>query len=107
MGGSKNTAGGGMGIPGILISLLYEVASLPVLKDSGLPAFVNNLYEKQKIDLRHELSLYKAAGKQAIPVIFNELYIRIGYFIRIWRVSLHLKRKQSTGLRLFPSETAQ
>ena len=81
MGGSKNTAGGGMGIPGILISLLYEVASLPVLKDSGLPAFVNNLYEKQKIDLRHELPLYKAAGKQAIPVIFNELYIRIGYFI--------------------------
>lgn len=81
MGGSKNTAGGGMGIPGILISFLYEVASLPVLKDSGLPVFVNNLYEKQKIDLRHELPLYKAAGKQAIPVIFNELYIRIGYFI--------------------------
>lgn len=58
MGGSKNTAGGGMGIPGILISLLYEVASLPVLKDSGLPAFVNNLYEKQKIDLRHELGQF-------------------------------------------------
>ena len=29
MGGSKNTAGGGMGIPGIFISLLYEISSIP------------------------------------------------------------------------------
>ena len=81
MGGSKSTAGGGMGIPGIFVSLLYEMASLPVLKDSGLPAFVNDLYEKQKFDLRHELSIYKNLGKQAIPVAFNEIYVRFGYFI--------------------------
>ena len=37
MGGSKNTAGGGMGIPGIFISLLYEFASLPGLKNTNLP----------------------------------------------------------------------
>lgn len=80
MGGSKNTAGGGMGIPGVFISLLYEFASLPILKNTGLPMFVNELYEKQKIDLRHEIPLYKAAGKQAIPVAFNEIYVRIGYF---------------------------
>ena len=41
---------------------------------------VNELYEKQKIDLRHEIPLYKVAGKQAIPVAFNEIYVRIGYF---------------------------
>lgn len=81
MGGSKNTAGGGMGIPGILISLLYEVAALPVLKDTGLPALVDDLYQKQKIDLRHELSAYKALGKQAVPVIFNEIFVRIGFFV--------------------------
>lgn len=81
MGGSKSTPGGGMGIPGILLSLLYEISALPVLKNSGLPEFVNGLYQKQKLDLRHELPLYKAAGKQTIPVIFNELFIRIGYFI--------------------------
>lgn len=80
MGGSKNTAGGGMGIPGVFISLLYEFASLPILKNTGLPMLVNELYEKQKIDLRHEIPLYKAAGKQAIPVAFNEIYVRIGYF---------------------------
>lgn len=81
MGGSKNTGGGGMGIPGILLSLLYEISSLPGLKSTGLPTFVNELYEKQKIDLRHELPLYKAAGKQAIPVILNDLYIRVCYFL--------------------------
>ena len=81
MGGSKNTAGGGMGIPGIFVSLLYEMASLPVLKDSGLPKFVNDLYENQKLDLRHELSIYKNLGKQAIPVAFNEIYVRLNYFI--------------------------
>ncbi len=80
MGGSKNTAGGGMGIPGVFVSLLYELASLPVLKDSGLPAFVNDLYENQKLDLRHELCLYKELGKQSIPVIFNEIYTRILFF---------------------------
>ena len=79
MGGSKNTAGGGMGIPGVFLSLLYEIASLPGLKNSGLPQFVNNLYQNQKLDLRRELPLYKAAGKQAFPVIFNELMVRIGF----------------------------
>lgn len=81
MGGSKNTAGGGMGIPGIFISLLYEFASLPGLRNTNLPMIVNELYEKQKIDLRHELPLYKEFGKQAIPVVFIELYVRIGFFL--------------------------
>lgn len=81
MGGSKNTAGGGMGIPGIFVSLLYEIAALPGLKNSGLPAFVDDLYEHHKLDLRHEIALYKNLGKQAIPVIFNELYVRFGYFV--------------------------
>lgn len=80
MGGSKNTAGAGMGVPGVFVSLLYEFASLPVLRNTNLPLIVNDLYEKQKIDLRHELSLCKAAGKQIIPVAFNEIYIRLSYF---------------------------
>ena len=81
MGGSKNTAGGGMGIPGIFVSLLYEISGLPILKDSGLPAFVNDLYEHQKLDLRHELSIYKNLGKQVIPVALNEIVVRLGFFI--------------------------
>lgn len=34
MGGSKNTAGGGMGIPGVFVSVLKEISSLPLLKVS-------------------------------------------------------------------------
>ncbi len=94
MGGSKNTAGAGMGIPGIFISMLYEVASLPVLKDSGLSEIVNDLYENQKIDMRHELAYLKAAGKQMIPVALNEIYIRILYFVG--RLG-DLQRRQSLG----------
>lgn len=81
MGGSKNTAGRGMGIPGVFISLLYEFASLPIMKNTGLLLIINELYEKQKIDFRHEIPLYKAAGKQAIPVAFNEIFVRTGYFV--------------------------
>lgn len=81
MGGSKKTAGGGMGIPGIFLSLLYEIASLPGLNNSGLPQFVNDLYQNQKLDLRHEVTLYNAAGKQMVPVVFNEVLIRLAYFI--------------------------
>lgn len=81
VGGSKNTAGGGMGIPGIFVSLLHELSGLPGLKDSGLPAFVNDLYVNQKWDFRHEMSIYKNLGKQALPVAFNEVYLRVGYFI--------------------------
>ena len=81
MGGSSSTPGGGMGIPGLFISLLYELASLPILKDSSLPAFVNDLYVKQKWNLRHELALYNAAGKQFIPVALNEIIVRTGFFV--------------------------
>ena len=81
MGGSKNTAGGGMGIPGLFISLLYEMGSLPVLKNTGLLAVVDDLYQKQKMDLRHEVPLYKELGMQALPVLFNEVYIRLSYFL--------------------------
>lgn len=94
MGGSKNTAGAGMGIPGVFISMLYEVTSLPGLKDTGLTAIVNDLYENQKIDMRHELAYLKAAGKQVIPVAFNEIYVRILYFVG--RLG-DLQRRQSLG----------
>ena len=81
MGGSKNTAGGGMGIPGVFISLLYELSSFPVLKNTGLPAFVDDLYVNHKIDLRHEIVIYKSLGRQAIPVFLNEILVRVGYFV--------------------------
>ena len=88
MGGSKNPAGGGMGIPGIFISLLYEIGSLPVFKGTGLLEVVNDLYTNQKIDLRHELAYSENLKKQAIPVIFNELVVRIGVMLMRFEAEL-------------------
>jgi len=96
MGGSNNTAGGGMGIPGIFVSLLHEVSSLPVLKDSGLPAFVNDLYVNKKMDLRHEMVIYKSLGRQAVPVIFNEILVRMGYFIL--HICYEIKNREVKGI---------
>lgn len=81
MGGSKNTAGEGMGIPGIFLSLLHEVSSLPILKDTNLPAVVNDLYVRQKLDLRHELAYAEQLKKQAVPVLFNEVCTRLIYML--------------------------
>jgi Zn-dependent protease with chaperone function len=78
MGGSKNTAGGGMGIPGVFLSLLYEVSALPILKDTGLTSVLNDLYTNQKLDLRHELAYGEQIKTQAIPVLFNEIAVRLG-----------------------------
>lgn len=82
MGGSKNTAGGGMGIPGIFLSLLKEISSLPIVKDTGLPKIVNDLYTKQHFDMRSELAVLNELGRQAIPVLIGEVLVRGFYFVR-------------------------
>lgn len=82
MGGSKNTPDGGMGIPGIFISLLKELSSLPWLNQTGLPEFVSDLYSKDRIDMRAELAILEYIGKQALPVIINECIVRCFYFVR-------------------------
>ena len=80
MGGSRNTAGNGMGIPGVFVSFLHELSSLPGFQKTNLPRFVNDLYVKNKIDLRHELAYLDAAKKQLLPVVFNDVFTRILYF---------------------------
>ncbi len=85
MGGSKNSAAkgnDGMGIPGFFLSLLYELSSLPIIRETGLPTIINNWYSKDKFDLRKENAVLNFAKKQAIPVIINEVIVRTFYFIR-------------------------
>ena len=82
MGGSKNTAGGGMGISGLFISLLHEISSLPGINQTKLPKFVNDLYTKEKFDMRSELAVLNELGRQAIPVIIGEVLVRTFYFVR-------------------------
>ena len=82
MGGSKNTAGGGMGIAGIFISLLHEISALPGINQTELPKIVNDLYVKDKWDMRSELAVLNELGRQAIPVIIGEVLVRTFYFVR-------------------------
>ena len=81
MGGSKNTASKGMGIPGVFLSMAYEFAALPGLKETRLLSVLDKMYTKQKFDMRHELVAVEALGKQAIPVLLNEAIVRMGFFI--------------------------
>ena len=93
MSGSNKTAGAGMGIPGPIVSLLKEASLLPGLNKTGLPEAVNQAFVKKKFDLRSEIAVGHQLGKQAVPVIFNEVLVRSFYFIR--RLVMELKVKKS------------
>ena len=85
MAGCKSTAGGGMGIPGVFLSLLREIAMLPGLNNTKLPQIITDWYSKRggyRFDLRKELAVVHELGKQAIPVIINEVVVRGFYFVR-------------------------
>lgn len=82
MSGSNKTAGIGMGIPGPLLSLAKEFSMLPGINKTSLPKILNNIFtnKKNRFDLRAELGVLHQLGKQAIPVILNEILVRVFYF---------------------------
>lgn len=106
MAGSRSTAGlsGGTGIPGPILSLAKELSVLPIFKnisigDQSLSVFLSKLFngtllakrdeagniikgEELRFDLRGELGLGIEIGRQAIPVVANECFVRGFYFIR-------------------------
>ena len=108
--GSKNSAGKGMGLPGSFMSLMKELSSIPLFKDSGFSqnldkAFrhgigegknqvdlgpFNALFEKasSKFDYRTENAIKSELKRQALPVIINEVLVRGVYFIRRFIVEL-------------------
>lgn len=83
VGGSKNTPGEGMGIPGLYVSLIKELAMIPPFNQTNLNAVLSDIYSKKKVDFRSELlPIAESLGKQAIPVILNELIVSSFYFGR-------------------------
>ena len=104
MAGSKHTPGGGMGIPGPIVSLLKELSALPMINDSGLAKNIAKAYKKgigaekgqldlgclnalfegasSKMDLRTENAVTSELKRQALPVVINELIVRTFYFVR-------------------------
>lgn len=113
MAGSSSSAGlsGGTGIPGPMLSLAKELSVLPLFKsisvgEHSLSEFLSKLFngtllgrhdekgkiikgEELKFDLRGELGLAVEIGRQAIPVIANETFVRSFYLIR--RLALEIQ----------------
>lgn len=105
--GSSSTAGisGGTGIPGPILALAKEIATIPFFKDINVDAdmslslFLSKMFNGSlmmqrdengqiikesviKFDLRGELGVTVELCKQAVPVIANECIVRAFYFIR-------------------------
>ena len=65
------------------------MAAIPPFNETRLPEYLNRLYSKDRIDLRKELAfieansgqIKQALGKQAVPVILNEVLVRAGFFV--------------------------
>jgi hypothetical protein len=93
MSGSSKTAGVGMGIPGPIVSILKEISAIPGLDRTGLPQKLKEVFTEHRFDLRSELAVLHELGRQAVPVIINEVLVRAFFFIR--RLVNEIKTKRS------------
>ena len=80
--GSRQTAGHGMGLPGPILSLARELAQLPGIRNTALPKLLGDVFSKEKFDFRSEMAVAHELGRQAIPVVINEILVRLFYFVR-------------------------
>lgn len=86
-GTSGKNAGAGMGIPGPMVSLAKEISMLPGINKTGLSECINNFF-KDGMDFRAETA-------QSIPVLMNEIFVRIFYSIRRFISEYKLKKTLS------------
>ena len=119
MAGSSNNPGKGTGLPGPILSLVKELSSLPIFKNSKtiqeLRVNISKLFNgtllakrdengkimrdsngkllTERFDLRAEMGVAHEIGRQAIPVVVNEALVRGFYFLR--RLIQQLKEKDS------------
>ena len=73
--GTSNNPGAGMGIPGPIMSLVKSVSALPGIRDTNLPEVANSMFKDARFDFRNEVT-------QSIPVLMNDLFVRIFYAVR-------------------------
>lgn len=120
MHGSSATAGVGTGIPGPIVSLLKAISALPIWRTkahtpgekpnpNSLSLFTAKLYNGTllgqrdengklipvKIDLRGEKAIWQQMGKQSVPVLINDVLVRVFYFIRRLYIALRDNKIQS------------
>lgn len=119
--GSSSSAGlsGGTGILGPVLSLAKELSALPVFRgvkvgDNDLSVFLSKVFNGTifaehdengkiikdtviKFDFRGELGAAIELGKQAVPVIANDVIVRALYFIR--RVAAEIQSSKVISFR--------
>ena len=118
MAGSSGSAGGGTGVPGPIMSMVKLLSTIPIFKDkdgvNNLSVMVSKLFNGtllaeredgkiirgedgkawiRRMDLRGELGVLYEVGKQSIPIIANEMFVRGFYFVN--RLIGELKEKES------------
>lgn len=118
--GSSGTVdmSGGTGIPGPVLSLAKEISATRLFRnakvqDYDLPLFLSKLFNGSlfakrdgsgkiiketvlKFDFRGELGVLEEMGRQAIPVIANDVVVRSFYFIR--RLIVELKQLEVNSI---------
>jgi len=93
MSGSNKTAGVGMGIPGPIVALLKELSAIPGMNRTGLAKELKEIFVKERFDLRSEMAVSHELARQAVPVMMNEVIVRVFYFIS--RLLIEIKEKKS------------
>lgn len=112
--GSRSTPGAGTGLPGPLLSLAKELSVLPLFQnmkfgDYELSVWISKLFngtllgkrdengkiQAERFDFRAELGVIHELGRQAIPVVLNEVIVRGFYFIRQLATELKVKDIQA------------
>ena len=91
MAGSSNTPGKGMGIPGLFVSILKEISSIPPLNYTQLPKLIDEIYTHNRFDMRDEFAVIKELGRQSIPVLLGDILTRTIYFVRHLIIELNGK----------------
>lgn len=108
MAGTRLYAGDGTGIPGPMLSLIKNLSALPYFRDKKINEiefhiWVSKLFngtllakrdekgkivEKVRFNLRTEIGLLNEVGRQFIPVLVNECFVRGLYFLRRLYISM-------------------
>ena len=99
--GTYKNAGTGMGIPGLFMSMLFELSNLPIIRKTNLKEVIENKY-LEGFDLRSEYAVMKILGKQAIPVIINEILVRTFFFVKRLVVEVKNNKESIDWNRVVP-----
>lgn len=82
--GTSKTAGGGMGVPGPILSVAKLISSVPGMSKTNFSQIVNDIFVDARFDLRSEIA-------QSVPVLINEIIVRFLFCMRRLMIEFNSK----------------